>query len=326
MTPIRRLVLDVVGASVGLIALVGLLSFLVDGVEQARGLSETAFRPWLSLVLARVSGQLAAVLPGAVALAAAGVMARWRDSGRLVAWQLCGGSPTRLVVAASAGALAVAVLGSGLREVVAPWSAPVLAGQGRWVAVSRGERLVMVRARQLLDDRAVDVEVAWLVDGQLVGGGSAAEARWSGDGWQLVDERGFRWSDGAASAEPLDLPEPSVWRALAVEPGVDASFGALWVAPSSPARTAWLAERGASVAGAGLLALVCGALALGSGRGLLLALGVAASWRLGHVAVVAVAARGLLPPVLGSAGAVLVLLPLAGWLLWRLERCPSPGR
>ncbi len=310
MTPRRRLLLDCAGMTVGLLVLVGVIVFLVDGVEQARQLAEGGLSgaEWGRQVLARLPGRVLAGLPVIGAVSVASVVAWWGRTGRLDAWSLCGGAPGQLASAAAAGVLVVALTAATLREVAAPWAVQVLAGQGAWVAVEEGPDMVMVRAEHLLATEARAVRVAWLSNGVVVGAGSARAAVWNGDEWVLTEARGVRWPDLTQPA-PLVLPEPARWRRQAVELGMDSPLMGLVEAPAGAPRSAWLAERAVTLLGVFALAWLAVPITWRHPRwGVLMVLGLAGAWRVLHVGLVVISARGVLSVWAGVAIVVGVLV------------------
>jgi hypothetical protein len=322
----RRFALDVALAVAGFTAILAAVVALVYGVELARMLGEgdLSLAEWGAQLAGRLPGRVIAALPIAGALGAARATAVWDRTGRLIAVTACGRSPVRLAASAVLAAGMVALVVAGLREVAAPWAASVVSGPGTWVvldgpvpAAAEGARLHL-RADTLVAGHAEDVVAAWVRDGELVGRGEVALARWDGATWAMEGAVGLVWpSDVAVLAVDVPLPPPDTWHRSAGAEGSEASLQRLWTAPDSPARTTWLLERLLTPLGTAVVAGLAVALLLAGRRlGTAWVLAAAVAWRLGQGGALAVCARGQWSVWAGAWAPLLALVLLTG-LAWR---------
>lgn len=328
----RRFATDVLWSVAGFAVILAAVIALIDAVELARSLSsgELGLGEWLEQVAGRIPGRVVAALPIAGALGAARVATTWVRSGRMVAMVSCGWAPGGLVVAAALTTLLVASVVGVLREVAAPWSARAVGAQATWVSVDGGAPpqlgdgvRAFMRAETLTPSQCLDVDVAWVVDGELRGRGRASVGTWDGGKWTFDESTATIWDgDGdAASSVELVLPSPARWREAGVGTGVDAPVGHLLRAPPSPARSSWLWERAATPLGTALLAGLAVVLVLGRQRWAT-AWAIAASvvWRLGQGGALAVSARGQWPVAMGAIVPVVALLAVLCLAVWWVDR------
>lgn len=283
----RRFALEIGAAFLGMVAVVAAVVLLIDGVEQARAVATGAIGAdaWVRWVLARWPARVASTIPVAAALASVLVTARWTRNGWIDALESAGHPPRTLAVAAACVGLVGVLVGSCARELCASASIAIIAPMGAWITVERPPVTWAFRADSLDGDRIGHLDGGEIARGAILPF-RASDASFADSSWTVAAADGV----GIATLTAA-MPDPDVWRALATGPGPDAPVAALWIARSTPAGAAWLAEDALRVAYGGLLSALAVYVARQE-RGGTVMVAIAVAWRVLQGAAIAAAAGG----------------------------------
>jgi lipopolysaccharide export LptBFGC system permease protein LptF len=303
---------DLLGLGLGLLIVFCGVSLALEGVEL---LNTTTDSTWggedlSAWFLTTLPIALYGVLPVVMAVCSVVVLRRWRENGRVVSLLSVGVSPTRVLSVVGVAGLLLSALVVLTHEVVLPISTTPSVRVAEWVEVAEEEHTTYVMVGASVGTQLLDVRVARIMNGQIVGHSVTSTMRIEGSHWSGADDKMLAL-----------MPSIERWRAAAVSLGPSIPIRVLATAAPSLRRDTALMERALTPLFVSLVALIAGAFAMLVPRqALVLAIVVSGFGQLVFRSVLTMAGRGAWPI---SAALVVALAPAvvaAVWMLLRLER------